>query len=158
MKGQQAFGEVTHALMRKHNPTSPGYPEAHLCPAKSMVATNRPIGTFVFFILSFFCFYTYREKQHGGSHAREAADEQGLTAQFVDHRASHQGGDYIHQAHPRGGEHVAGDPRRPEHVRAEVDHSVDTWSRNTIPQFRVLGLGFRVWGLGFRVKGLGFRV
>ena len=39
MKGQQAFGEVTHALMRKHNPYRLGHPGAHLCPAKSMVET-----------------------------------------------------------------------------------------------------------------------
>ena len=39
MKGQQAFGEVTHALTRKHNPYRPGHPGAHLCPAKSMVET-----------------------------------------------------------------------------------------------------------------------
>ena len=39
MKGQQAFGEVTHALMFKHNPYRPGHPGAHLCPAKSMVET-----------------------------------------------------------------------------------------------------------------------
>jgi len=45
MKGQQAFGEVTHALMRKHNPYHPGYPGAHLCLAKSMAETNMPIGT-----------------------------------------------------------------------------------------------------------------
>ena len=29
MKGQQAFGEVTHALMRKHNPYRPGHPAPH---------------------------------------------------------------------------------------------------------------------------------
>ena len=43
MKGQQAFGEVTHALTREHNPTSPGYPGARLYPAKLMVETNRSI-------------------------------------------------------------------------------------------------------------------
>ena len=37
MKGQQAFGEVTHALMHKHNPYRPGQLGAHLCPAKTMV-------------------------------------------------------------------------------------------------------------------------
>ena len=39
MKGEQAFGEVTHALMRKHYLYRPGHPGAHLCPAKSMVET-----------------------------------------------------------------------------------------------------------------------
>ena len=37
--GEQAFGEVTHALMRKHYPYRPGHPGAHLCLAKSMVET-----------------------------------------------------------------------------------------------------------------------
>ena len=36
MKGQQPFGEVTHALMRKHYPYRPGHPGAHLCPVKSV--------------------------------------------------------------------------------------------------------------------------
>ena len=44
-EGSAGSGEVTHALMRKHNPYRPGYPGAHLCPAKSMAETNRPIGT-----------------------------------------------------------------------------------------------------------------
>ena len=39
MMGQQAFGEATHALMRKHYPYCPWHPGAHLCPAESMVET-----------------------------------------------------------------------------------------------------------------------
>ena len=43
MKGQQALGSVTHALMREHYPYRPGHPGAHLCPAKSMVETAHQI-------------------------------------------------------------------------------------------------------------------
>ena len=43
--GTVLVGEVTHALMRKHNHYHPGYPGAHLCPTKSMAETNGPIGT-----------------------------------------------------------------------------------------------------------------
>ena len=39
MKGEQALGLVTHALMRKQYPYRPGHPGAHHCPAKSMVET-----------------------------------------------------------------------------------------------------------------------
>ena len=39
MKGQQAFGEVTRALMRKQHPYRSRHPGAHLCPAMSMVDT-----------------------------------------------------------------------------------------------------------------------
>ena len=45
MKGQQALGEVTHALMRKQYPYRPGHPGAHLCPAKSIVETPTMAAT-----------------------------------------------------------------------------------------------------------------
>ena len=45
MKDEQAFSEVSHALMRKHYPYRPGNPGAHLCPAKSMVETPTMAAT-----------------------------------------------------------------------------------------------------------------
>ena len=44
MKGQRAFGEVTHALMRKLYPYRPGHPGARLCPAESMAETTPTVA------------------------------------------------------------------------------------------------------------------
>ena len=45
MEGQQAFGEATHFLMRKHYPYRPGHPSANICPAKPMVETPTMVAT-----------------------------------------------------------------------------------------------------------------
>ena len=53
MKGQQAFGEVTHALMRKHHPYRPGH-----------LGANANVNVFVFvrfrsFSVVFVCSFVY---------------------------------------------------------------------------------------------------